>query len=269
MLKQVPGWEIGKEVKHRVVVKSFSGAKTNDMRHYLIPTIEKEPQQIILHIGTNDLKNEEPSKITDNIVDLARKIETESNATVVISELIARSDMSESIKSVNKKLKQFCNQNGWPLIEHKNITTKDLNMSGLHLNKAGNNILSNNFIHFLKSFHPWSSDIHLSGETNTSSQGHQSVSLSNNPSLNIPLPSLNLPITKGFKIVAINIGSLYKHIDQLRIYMSNKPVDILAINETRLDHTISDKYSWVCHREKGSKQVWWRYCTFHQWNNKL
>ena len=33
--------------------------------------------------------------------------------------------------------------------------------------------------------------------------------------------------------------SLSAHIDELRILFSDRPLDILAINETKLDHTIS------------------------------
>ena len=51
-------------------------------------------------------------------------------------------------------------------------------------------------------------------------------------------PNLGIPSTRGFKIASINLASLYKHIDQLRIYMLPKTVDILAINETRLDSCI-------------------------------
>ena len=47
-----------------------------------------------------------------------------------------------------------------------------------------------------------------------------------------------MPSTKGFKIASINLASLYKHIDQLRIYMLPKEVDILAVNETSLDSSI-------------------------------
>jgi hypothetical protein len=43
---------------------------------------------------------------------------------------------------------------------------------------------------------------------------------------------------KGFKIAALNLASLIKHIDELRINMSSNFLDILVINETRLDDTI-------------------------------
>ena len=44
----------------------------------------------------------------------------------------------------------------------------------------------------------------------------------------------------GFKIGHLNIASLFKHIEELRIFMQNQTFDILSINETRLDNTISN-----------------------------
>ena len=45
---------------------------------------------------------------------------------------------------------------------------------------------------------------------------------------------------KGFRIAHLNITLLPKYIDQLRLYLINKPVDILGINETRLDNSIDN-----------------------------
>ena len=44
---------------------------------------------------------------------------------------------------------------------------------------------------------------------------------------------------RGFKLAALNITSIPGHIEELRIYMNSKCIDILAVNETRLDDTIS------------------------------
>ena len=76
------------------------------MNHYLQSTIDKEPAKIILHIGTNDLKDRDPNTVADHIVDLARKIENESSAQVILSEVVSRSDdvSNESVKATNKKL---------------------------------------------------------------------------------------------------------------------------------------------------------------------
>ena len=50
-----------------------------------------------------------------------------------------------------------------------------------------------------------------------------------------------LPNTSGFKLASLNVTSLLKHIDELRILLANNMIDVLAINETRLDFTVSDR----------------------------
>ena len=44
---------------------------------------------------------------------------------------------------------------------------------------------------------------------------------------------------RGFKLTTLNITSIPGHIEELRIFMNTKCIDILAVNETRLDDTIS------------------------------
>lgn len=41
-------------------------------------------------------------------------------------------------------------------------------------------------------------------------------------------------------MASINIASLSRHIEELRALMSDKCLDLLAINETRLDSSIPD-----------------------------
>jgi hypothetical protein len=49
-----------------------------------------------------------------------------------------------------------------------------------------------------------------------------------------------LPATRGFKMASLNITSLLKHLDELKILLNDNPIDVLAINETRLDSSITD-----------------------------
>ena len=44
-----------------------------------------------------------------------------------------------------------------------------------------------------------------------------------------------LPTKRGFKMASLNITSLTKNIDELRILLANYPLDVISINETRLD----------------------------------
>ena len=39
----------------------------------------------------------------------------------------------------------------------------------------------------------------------------------------------------------LNIVSLPKHLDEIRLLLHDKKMDVLALNETRLDPTISDE----------------------------
>ena len=43
---------------------------------------------------------------------------------------------------------------------------------------------------------------------------------------------------RGFKLVSLNIVNT--HIDELRILLANNEIDILSINESKLDETIKD-----------------------------
>lgn len=46
---------------------------------------------------------------------------------------------------------------------------------------------------------------------------------------------------RGFKMALLNINSLGKHIDELRILMSDKPLDVLCINESKLDNSTTNE----------------------------
>ena len=39
----------------------------------------------------------------------------------------------------------------------------------------------------------------------------------------------------------LNVASLVKHLDEIRLILLDKKLDVSAINETRLDSTISDR----------------------------
>ena len=47
-----------------------------------------------------------------------------------------------------------------------------------------------------------------------------------------------LPTKRGFKMASLNTISLTKHIDELRNLLANYPLDVMSINETRLDEGI-------------------------------
>ena len=46
---------------------------------------------------------------------------------------------------------------------------------------------------------------------------------------------------KGMKLASLNINSITKHIDELRILVKDKPLDLIAINESKIDDTVLDR----------------------------
>ena len=45
---------------------------------------------------------------------------------------------------------------------------------------------------------------------------------------------------KGLKIASLNVNSLTKHIDEIRVLLADNPFDILSINESKIDWSVSN-----------------------------
>ena len=106
-----------------------------------------------------------------------------------------------------------------------------LNPHGLHLNRQGTIELANNFKYFINSYDCLSKYNNTSCETAVTYDRQQN---SANQS------TLTLPKTRRFKLSSLNVRSLKKHIDEVKVLLFDISIDVLAINETRFDSTISD-----------------------------
>ena len=129
---------------------SFSGAKTSDMKHYLVPTFSTPPDEIVQHIGTNDIIHSSAQQIIQNISEIGDIItEASSEIKVTISNIITRSDnvnLHQKIDECNVEIASLVSQKGWSLIDNCNLGSTCLNGSGLHLNKKGIFSLASNII---------------------------------------------------------------------------------------------------------------------------
>ena len=52
-------------------------------------------------------------------------------------------------------------------------------------------------------------------------------------------PTIN-PFGRGFVMAALNINNLLAHLDDLKFFGSDSKVDVLAINETKIDSSVND-----------------------------
>ena len=130
----------------KIYVKSFPGAKIADMIDHAKPSQRYNPDQIILHTGTNDLRTQKTAEeILNEIITLALEIKKDDNE-IIVSGIIARNDEhNEKGKEVNSALKTKCNIYSLGFMDNSNIMiNKHLNGSGVHLNYNGTIALANN-----------------------------------------------------------------------------------------------------------------------------
>ena len=147
MIKGIQHWQMQSRYT-QVVVRSFSGAKIKQMKHYVKPAEEENPNLCILHVGTNDLRESKSAdKIADEVVDLAVTLKNETNE-VTVSGICPRDDnLNDKATSVNEILAKRCHRLKLGFIEHEQLDAKKhTNTSKLHLNKAGNSILQRTFL---------------------------------------------------------------------------------------------------------------------------
>ena len=82
----------------KTIVKTFPGATVVDMNHYLKPTLEKNPELIVLHVGTNDIPKKNPLDIVKEIKSLGQGIVENGLTKIAISEIIQREDKALNTK---------------------------------------------------------------------------------------------------------------------------------------------------------------------------
>ena len=222
MIKYVKGWELSTG-QQNVSVKSFSGATVDDMTDFLKPTSRKHPDKLIIHVGTNDLRKSDPKTVAHKVINLAKQFKKDSNDTkIVISSLVVRNDgpaLAKKVKQTNILLKSNCIINDIALLDNHNINCTHLNYRGLHLNRDGSALLQNNIANILKS----------------------KDGIEERPRKKVSETWLNIQKTRGFKMAMLNIASLPKHFDEISLMLHDKKIDILALNETHLDPSISDE----------------------------
>ena len=244
MVKHLDGFKMSK-TDTRVKVSTFPGCTTLDMVDYVRPIPRKNPQKLILHVGTNSLKGRETSiRCAQEIMKLAESIKSSvPNTEIAVSGLITRADevtLTHKVSEVNSELKRLCMQKQLKFIDHANISCNELNRSKIHLNKVGTKVMARNFTKYIYDKSDWDNakweSIISVDELASTNDEELIVGVSE---LNKP-DKYTMPFQHGLVMACLNINSLLAHIDELRITMYSTKIDILCINETKLDSTIGD-----------------------------
>ena len=72
MTRDLKEWLMARD--KAVKVYTFPGASCEDMENYLVLLMNRKPDQILLHVGTNDLRAGTPADIANKICHLATRI---------------------------------------------------------------------------------------------------------------------------------------------------------------------------------------------------
>ena len=135
----------------KVYVKSFPGATVKCMEDYIKPSMNFNPDVVLIHIGTNSLRSQEtPETLANRIISLAEKTKTDET-DVIVSGIVERNDsLNQKALEVNNFIKDKCLLNDISFCDNSNISKSyHTNGSGLHLNYKGTVTLANNFLRCL------------------------------------------------------------------------------------------------------------------------
>ena len=139
-------------------MKSFPGGTSNELLYYVEPTLQnKNFDDALLHVGVNDLLNDESQDSVQNLLDNLRQIGLKCKSAgvkrVLISGIVVNNKLTSAyISSVNQRISDMCRDNSFVFIDNNNIPTSSLFRDGLRLLEVGKRILANNFIDNLNNF---------------------------------------------------------------------------------------------------------------------
>ena len=117
-------------------LKSFPGGTSNELLYYVEPTLQnKNFDDALLHVGVNDLLNDENQDSVQNLLDNLRQIGLKCKSAgvkrVLISGIVVNNKLTSAyISSVNQRISNMCRDNSFVFIENNNIPTSSLFRDG-------------------------------------------------------------------------------------------------------------------------------------------
>ena len=156
MVKNVNGFLWTRNLNHKCLVKvrSFPGARVRCLHMIMrkLPCVILNPNQIILHLATNDLNSEETSiQIANTIIDLRHSLKTEDNDITISLFATKAGNLNNKVNEVNNQLVNKCNQRNIKFINHgDDIQVKrHVNDSKIHFNGYGKIVFAKKITKFL------------------------------------------------------------------------------------------------------------------------
>lgn len=145
------GIEESKLSKSRHIrVQPLSGARIEDLQANIDDVLHKDLQKVVIHAGTNNSVDEQPTNILDKLETLANTIKIAlPECSIVLSTIIKRTDDKKACK-VGEKVNHLLKSSSFCVLENSNINEKHLGKRGLHLNSQGNAVFASNLLKLIK-----------------------------------------------------------------------------------------------------------------------
>ena len=138
--------------KYRVKVRSFKGSTVEDMYHYLYPLLRKEPDCLVLHVGTNDCVNHTSDKVVNDLLSLKQHIEIKvPGIKVILSIPISRFYKNCTACKRVDLMRKLVDLN-LPSLDNRNLVRKHVGRKGLYINDYGTARYAMNLISLIKGF---------------------------------------------------------------------------------------------------------------------
>ena len=140
-----------KERNRKVKVRRWPGGSVEDMCDLVKPALRNNPNEIIIHAGSNDMPK--PSNVMRDFKTLTNFVKEHSpDVKLTISSIMVRNDFNgihNKINEINAKLRNYCDQNDLGFIDNSNIDESFLGQYKLHMSKAGTSMLAKNILNHM------------------------------------------------------------------------------------------------------------------------
>ncbi|XP_063968111.1 uncharacterized protein LOC135157181 [Lytechinus pictus] len=155
MTKQIRPSKLSRRKK--VICKTLNGAKIENACSDACNLAHQcEDSEVIVHLGTNNLKSDESDEIiakTFSLLDQVHQVPGVKSIAVstIIHRLNETNRQHAKVEEVNDAIKLSANQRSWSVINDSNIDpVLHLNADGVHLNRRGIIAFAKNIIRFLR-----------------------------------------------------------------------------------------------------------------------
>ena len=139
-------------------LKSFPGATSKELTHYVVPTLQEESfNSPLIHTDINDILKDQSDlqceSLTRNILEMSQKCKEHGIEEIIISPLAVTENIDLNLVArVNASMCNMCRENGFCFVDNSNISVDNLFKDKLRLLDSGKTILANHFIYCINNY---------------------------------------------------------------------------------------------------------------------